>query len=155
MKYTEVTLKIQTLNPYRDILVYELGEGDYDSFVETPEGVKAYIPTHLFDESFLKSVLEDIDCEISYVAEEMHDKNWNEEWEKQHKSVLVEGEKSVYVRAPFHPHIEADYEIIIEPKRSFINSSSYAAFNPKSIFFGPLIVQHLLCQSFVGGGDLA
>ena len=23
------------------------------------------------------------------------------------------------------------------------------------IFFGPLIVQHLLCQSFVGGGDLA
>ena len=119
MKYTEVTLKIQTLNPYRDILVYELGEGDYDSFVETPEGVKAYIPTHLFDESFLKSVLEDIDCEISYVAEEMPDKNWNEEWEKQHKSVLVEGEKSVYVRAPFHPHIEADYEIIIEPKMSF------------------------------------
>ena len=52
----------------------------------------------------------------------MPDKNWNEEWEKQHKPVLVTAGdgKQVWVRAPFHDHrADADYEIEIEPKMSF------------------------------------
>ena len=52
----------------------------------------------------------------------MPDKNWNEEWEKQHKPVLVEAANGskVWVRAPFHDHrADADYEIEIEPKMSF------------------------------------
>ena len=51
----------------------------------------------------------------------MEDKNWNEEWEKQHESVLVHSEGgTVYVRAPFHPHRnDVDYELVIEPKMSF------------------------------------
>lgn len=119
MKYTEVTLKINPIEPFRDLVVYELGEGDYDSFVETPDGVKAYVPSDLYDEGFLRQVVDEAGCEVQYEVAEMPDKNWNEEWEKQHKPVLVEGEKSVYVRAPFHPHVDADYEIIIEPKMSF------------------------------------
>lgn len=52
----------------------------------------------------------------------MPDKNWNEEWEKQHHPVLVEAEngKKIWVRAPFHEHrTDVDYEIEIEPKMSF------------------------------------
>ena len=52
----------------------------------------------------------------------MPDKDWNEEWEKQHQPVLVEagnGHK-IWVRAPFHDHrADADHEIEIEPKMSF------------------------------------
>ncbi len=125
MKYTEVTLKIEPVEPFRDLLIDTLGnEGPYDSFVETPDGMKAYIPTDQFDPEWLKGQLAQYadSARISFTHEEMPDKNWNEEWEKQHKPVLVEcadGHK-IWVRAPFHQHRDdVDYEIEIEPKMSF------------------------------------
>lgn len=125
MKYTEVTLKIEPVEPFRDLLIDTLGnEGPYDSFVETPDGMKAYIPTDQFDPEWLKGQLAQYadSARISFTHEEMPDKNWNEEWEKQHKPVLVEcadGHK-IWVRAPFHEHRDdVDYEIEIEPKMSF------------------------------------
>ena len=97
MKYTEVKITLSKLNPYRDLLIYSLGdEGPYDSFVETPDGLKAYVPTEQFDMDWLKSQIE----------------------ERQHQAVLVEG--FCWVRAPFHPHRDdVKYEIEIEPKMSF------------------------------------
>ena len=125
MKYTEVTLKIEPVEPFRDLLIDTLGnEGPYDSFVETPDGMKAYIPTDQFDPEWLKGQLAQYadSARISFTHEDMPDKNWNEEWEKQHKPVLVEcadGHK-IWVRAPFHEHRDdVDYEIEIEPKMSF------------------------------------
>ena len=125
MKYTEVTLKIEPVEPFRDLLIDTLGnEGPYDSFVETPDGMKAYIPTDQFDPEWLKGQLAQYadSARIAFTHEEMPDKNWNEEWEKQHKPVLVEcadGHK-IWVRAPFHEHRDdVDYEIEIEPKMSF------------------------------------
>ncbi len=125
MKYTEVTLKIEPVEPFRDLLIDTLGnEGPYDSFVETPDGMKAYIPTDQFDPEWLKGQLAQYadSARIAFTHEEMPDKNWNEEWEKQHKPVLVEcadGHK-IWVRAPFHQHRDdVDYEIEIEPKMSF------------------------------------
>lgn len=119
MKYNEVTLHVEMMNPWKDLLVDALGEGAYDSFVDTEDGVKAYVPTKDYDEEWLQGVIAEQGCKISYEVAEMPDKNWNEEWEKNHKWVMVEGKKSVYVRAPFHEHREADYEIIIEPKMAF------------------------------------
>lgn len=125
MKYIEVTITLGQYDPYRDLLVDALGnEGPYDSFVETPNGLKAYVQESLFDEGWLKEQLADINnmTSCSYSFESMPDKNWNEEWEKQHKPVLVEAAngKRVWVRAPFHEHrSDVDYEIEIEPKMSF------------------------------------
>lgn len=125
MKYIEVTITLGQNDPYRDLLVDALGnEGPYDSFVETPNGLKAYVQESLFDEGWLKEQLADINnmTSCSYSFESMPDKNWNEEWEKQHKPVLVEAAngKRVWVRAPFHEHrSDVDYEIEIEPKMSF------------------------------------
>ncbi len=125
MKYIEVTITLGQNDPYRDLLVDALGnEGPYDSFVETPNGLKAYVQESLFDEGWLKEQLADINnmTSCSYSFESMPDKNWNEEWEKQHKPVLVEATngKRVWVRAPFHEHrSDVDYEIEIEPKMSF------------------------------------
>lgn len=135
MQYTEVCLHIHPADPYKDLLVYNLGdEGPYDSFVDTPDGVKAYVPTNLFDESFLRQQIDMLkticdfsdplregikpDLRISYEVNLMPDKDWNAEWEKQHQAVLVED--FCWVRAPFHPHRDdVAYEIEIEPKMSF------------------------------------
>ena len=119
MKYTEVTLRITPLEPFRDLFMYTLGEeGPYDSFVETHDGLKAYVPTHLYDEAFLKQQIKEADCAVSFTAEEMPDKDWNSEWERTHTPVLVEDK--CWIRAPFHPHrSDVQYEIEIEPKMSF------------------------------------
>lgn len=112
---------------FRDLLVDTLGnEGPYESFVETKEGLKAYVPVDLFDETWLRQQMQEFRDQFpifnsQFSIQEMEDKNWNEEWEKGHQAVLVEYEGgSVWVRAPFHPHREdVDYELIIEPKMSF------------------------------------
>ncbi len=119
MKYIEVTLHIAPLDPFKDLMVYALGdEGPYDSFTDIPDGVKAYVPADQYDEAFLKQAIADAGCQISYEVAEMPDKNWNEVWEAGHQPVLVED--FCWVRAPFHPHRnDVEYEIEIEPKMSF------------------------------------
>ena len=125
MKYTEVNFTIAPLDPCRDLLVDALGnEGPYDSFVEIPDGLKAYVPSTQFDKEWLQQQVDNLQdlASIQYSHQEMPDKNWNEEWEKQHKPVLVVADngKQVWVRAPFHDHrADVDYEIEIEPKMSF------------------------------------
>ena len=119
MKYIEVTLHVEVLDPWKDLLVDALGEGAYDSFVDTADGVNGYVPMNDFDEDWVKGVIGELGCGVEYSVAEMPDKNWNEEWEKGHKWVMVEGKRRVYVRAPFHEEQAADYEIVIEPKMSF------------------------------------
>ena len=127
MKYIEVTITLSPIDPFRDLLVDALGnEGPYDSFVETPEGLKAYVPADLFDAGWLQEQINDLQkssiLNSQFSIQEMPDKNWNEEWERQHQPVLVEAEngKRIWVRAPFHEHRnDVDYEIEIEPKMSF------------------------------------
>ena len=122
MKYIEVTFSMDDTGVFRDMLVDTLGnEGPYESFVETPYGLKAYVQKEKYDPHYLAVVAETFPLPLKYKAEEMEDKDWNAEWEKEHKAVLVQYDGgSVWVRAPFHPHrTDVDYELIIEPKMSF------------------------------------
>ena len=107
---------------FRDLLVDTLGnEGPYESFVEIPDGLKAYVQAPQHDPDWLAAAVQAFPVPVRYKAAEMEDRNWNEEWERQHQAVLVEyNGGSVWVRAPFHPHrSDVDYELIIEPKMSF------------------------------------
>lgn len=122
MKYIEVTFTMDDTGVFRDMLVDTLGnEGPYESFVETKDGLKAYVQAAEYDPAFLKATAQAFPLPLKYEAKEMEDKDWNAEWEKNHEAALVRtGKGTVYVRAPFHPHrTDVDYEIIIEPKMSF------------------------------------
>lgn len=117
-------MTITPLEPFRDMLIHALGnEGLYDSFEETSQGLKAYIPTKDYDEAFLKQAIaiNAEDATVTYQVQEMPDKDWNAEWESNYQPVLVEGySKSCCVRAPFHPAMpEATYDIIVDPKMAF------------------------------------
>lgn len=124
MKYVEVNITLSQLTPYRDLLVYYLGnEGPYDSFEETAHGLKAYVPASDFDQEFLDRTFSEVksvddSLKIDFTVTDLPDKDYNEEWERQHQPVLVDG--FCWVRAPFHPHRDdVKYEIEIEPKMSF------------------------------------
>ncbi|WP_010252097.1 50S ribosomal protein L11 methyltransferase [Myroides injenensis] len=102
-----------------EILLAELGEKAFESFEETPTGISAYVQKDLWTDDILDDIfiLQSDQFTITYRKEEIAQVNWNVEWEKNFDPIDVDGE--CYVRAPFHPAIDAKYDIVIEPKMSF------------------------------------
>ncbi len=122
MKYIEVTFTMDDTGLFRDMLVDTLGnEGPYESFVEIPDGLKAYVAESQYDPQYLAAVVQSFPLPLKYQVAEMEDRDWNAEWERGHEAVLVQYDGgSIWVRAPFHPHrTDVDYELVIEPKMSF------------------------------------
>jgi len=102
-----------------EILVAELGELPFESFIESDFGVVAYIQKQFWTENILEDlhILSSPEFVVSYTIEEIEQVNWNEEWEKNFEAIEVDG--ICHVRAPFHPKTDAEYDIVIEPKMSF------------------------------------
>ena len=102
-----------------EILIAELGEKPFESFIETEDGFSAYIQKDLCYKNILDDIylLHSTEFTISYTIEEIDQVNWNEEWEKNFEAIDVDGK--CHVRAPFHPKTNAEFDIIIEPKMSF------------------------------------
>jgi ribosomal protein L11 methyltransferase len=120
MNYFEYQFELNPLLPAREVLVAELAEIGFESFVETENGVLAYIPvTGVHDgllDNLLTPQLEDQQMKVS--AKEIQDENWNAEWEKNFSPITVED--LCMVRAPFHsPASGFSVELIVEPKMSF------------------------------------
>ena len=120
--YFELTFMVKPLEPNRDVLVDELSVLPFDTFLETEDGVKAYVDQSLFNANELSaedhfpyssSIAESIEWTISEIQQE----NWNAKWESDFKPIVVGNRVSVI--APFHDRIKADYELVIEPKMSF------------------------------------
>ena len=102
-----------------EILIAELGELPFESFIESDLGIVAYIQKDLCTDNILDDlfILKSPEFNISYLVEEIDQVNWNEEWEKNFEPIDVNG--NCHVRAPFHPRTEAEFDIVIEPKMSF------------------------------------
>jgi len=121
MDYIEIDFIISPLEQGSDILIAQLSELGFESFVNTDDGVQAYIPASLFDEKQLinLSVLNDKQSfNITYSIKQIPAQNWNALWESNFEPVVIANR--CYVRAPFHPsNTNYEFELIIEPKMSF------------------------------------
>ena len=117
--YIEYSFKVQPLQPGTEILIAELGQAGFESFVENEEGVKAYIQKGEWNKGILEGIhiLSSPEFSIEYTYSEIAQVNWNEEWEKNFDPILVSD--NCVVRAPFHEPYSVAYEIVIEPKMSF------------------------------------
>lgn len=102
-----------------EILLAELGEKAFESFLETETGLSAFVQKDLWTENILEDIyiLGSDEFKIEYTFEEIDQVNWNEEWEKNFEAIDVDGK--CHVRAPFHAKTEAEFDIVIEPKMSF------------------------------------
>lgn len=102
-----------------EILIAELGEKAFESFIETETGISAFVQKELWDTNILEDIqiLSNPEFKIEYTFEEIEQVNWNEEWEKNFEPIDVDGK--CHVRAPFHEKTSAEYDIVIEPKMSF------------------------------------
>ncbi|MCK5441760.1 MAG: 50S ribosomal protein L11 methyltransferase [Maribacter sp.] len=117
--YIEYNFKITPSQPASDILIAELGEAGFESFVEVDSGISAYIQK----EDWRVDILDGIQIfgnsmfKIDFDFKEIEQENWNATWEQNFNPITI-GDKCE-VRAPFHNGPNAKYDIVIEPKMSF------------------------------------
>ncbi len=105
---------------FSEILMAEISEAGFDTFMETDNGFEAYVEMENYDKGQLESIKEKYSQQtpLSFSINRIEKQNWNEEWEKNYEPIIVDDR--CLIRADFH-QIEKKYlyEIIITPKMSF------------------------------------
>lgn len=139
--YIEYTFTVSPLQPATDILIAQLGEIGFESFVETENGALAYIQKDDWSDDMISSVqiLSNPNFEIDYEVAEIEQENWNATWEQNFNPIQV-GDVCV-VRAPFHEKPDVTYDIVIEPKMSFGTGHHETTY---------MMMQHILDHDFTG-----
>jgi ribosomal protein L11 methyltransferase len=138
--YISYKFRVAPMQPGVEILIAELGYAGFESFVETNEGVVAYI----LEKEWRDEILEDIqilnseEFEITFTTEKIAQTNWNAEWEKNFNPII---DDKVTVRAPFHEIPKTTYDIVIEPKMSFGTGHHETTH---------MMIQHILENDFSG-----
>jgi ribosomal protein L11 methyltransferase len=118
MFYTR--LKVTCASEFSEILIAEMVEAGFDSFLETDEGFEAYVENEKFDLEQVSAVRKKYEHvnPLIFVQDRIQKKNWNEEWERNLQPIVVDS--TCLIRAEFHvPEKHYPYEIVITPKMSF------------------------------------
>ncbi len=118
MKYIEFDFYVNEPEVFREILIAEISDLPFESFEETPSGVKAYITSVEFDKRSIFDRIASLKYIHNYEITEIEEVNWNEEWEKEYDPIMVENQ--CIIRAPFHPNDERFlFQLVIKPQMSF------------------------------------
>ena len=123
MKYLEFSFHTTPCTEVvNDVLSAVLADAGFESFVEQPAGLLAYIQQSLYDEASVEAAISEFpipDTAIEYSFVEAEDKDWNEEWEKNFFQPIVIGNRCV-IHSTFHHDVpEAEYDIAINPQMAF------------------------------------
>ena len=123
MKYLEFSFRTTPCTEVvNDVLSAVLADAGFESFVEQPDGLLAYIQQNLYDEASVEAAISEFpipDTAIEYSFVEAEDKDWNEEWEKNFFQPIVIGNRCV-IHSTFHHDVpEAEYDIAINPQMAF------------------------------------
>jgi ribosomal protein L11 methyltransferase len=120
MDYIEVNFKIDMNSPEMEILIAQLSEIGFDGFMESADGLLAYIPEENFSEDLLHDLVvpDQSQSQLNFILKTIKEQNWNAVWESNYDPVIIKN--LVYIRAPFHPtNPTIKYEILVDPKMSF------------------------------------
>ncbi len=120
MDYIELDIKVTPRQPGTDLLISELSENGFESFVETENGFLAYIPAKDFSESSVNSIhaFENEMGEVEFSKKTIPAQNWNAEWEKDYQPIFISNK--LLIRAPFHAPVSGmEMELVIQPQQSF------------------------------------
>jgi ribosomal protein L11 methyltransferase len=119
MDYHKVHFELKELHPWKDLLIYELGELDFESFEDTEDGFNGYVPSASFKEDSIQTLNEKYKEHISKIDTEfIKGQNWNANWESNFQPVTIENR--LMIKAPFHETDDTfDLVVEIQPKMSF------------------------------------
>jgi ribosomal protein L11 methyltransferase len=120
MDYIELELQLNGSEELKDILIAELADLGFESFVDTEEGFQAYIPADIYRDEILdgSAIFTEQKENIRFSKKLIESRNWNAEWESSFQPVYVDDR--CVIRASFHERPEnVEYDIIINPNMSF------------------------------------
>ena len=117
-QYIEVCVKLSPFTEeMAEIIMAELSELPFDSFVTENPFLKCYIQKDSYKPSDVKVVLSGFP-EASFTAAMVQGQNWNAQWEASFEPIVVDG--VVTVKAPFNVDVpRTRYNIWIDPKMAF------------------------------------
>ena len=120
MNYIELSISVEPKELGSDLLIAQLSEIGFESFVDTEKGFSAFIKEDQYFEEQANAIFADYAelLKINKSSKIIPQQNWNKEWESSFQPIEVDGK--CYIRAPFH-EAKKDfiYDVIIEPKMSF------------------------------------
>ncbi len=118
MHYTR--LQVVCDPEFSEILMAEIAEAGFDTFMETDKGFEAFSEGDKFNADLVNDIKTKYKrvSPLLFFQDKVQKQNWNEEWEKNVEPIFVEDQ--CLVRAEFHKiDKKYPYEIIITPKMSF------------------------------------
>ena len=101
---------------YSEILMAEIAEAGFDTFMETDSGFEAYAEEDKADHKEVDAIQHKYNHvkPLQFLYERIEKQNWNEEWEKNFQPVVVG--KFCAIRASFHaPVPDVQHELMISP----------------------------------------
>lgn len=120
MDYIEIAVSVKPKESGRELLIAELSEIGFESFVDSESGFNAYIQKNNYSKKAIDELFLNYTDTLNIIVTEtlIPQQNWNKEWESNFEPIDVVGK--CYIRAPFHEAKKNyKYDIIIEPKMSF------------------------------------
>ena len=103
-----------------ELMIAFLSQLPFDSFEESEEGIKAFIPSKSIDDEFLVQMNKICkQYKLEYNEEEIQNRNWNKEWESSFEPVSVDS--FCLIKADFHNVDETEFKhvISITPEMTF------------------------------------
>lgn len=118
-KYMEYLFRVTPKVPGNEILIAELAEKGFESFMEKEDELLAYIPINEAHELILEDLaaIHSSTFKITYDKREIEQQNWNQQWENNFQPIMIDDRCTI--RASFHPKSKAAYDILINPKMAF------------------------------------
>jgi ribosomal protein L11 methyltransferase len=122
MDYIEVTINLTPRMPWSDILIAELADLGFESFVETVTGIQAYAPESIGNVAAIlqqTSLATANEVTVEMTTAVIAHQNWNAQWEADFEPVIVDDRLAIL--APFHNEsaFQNQHKIIIQPQMSF------------------------------------
>ena len=120
MKSYYTRLQVVCDPEFSEILMAEIAEAGFDTFMEIEKGFEAYGEEKKIDTTLVEKVQKKYKHvnPLLLLYEKVEKQNWNKEWEKNVEPINVDNK--VFVRAAFHEtNPSIPFEIIITPKMSF------------------------------------
>lgn len=105
---------------FAELLMAEIADAGFDTFMETDKGFEAYVELENYDKAQLQAIKEKytLQTPVVFYQDRIEKQNWNEEWEKSYEAIIVDDR--CLIRAEFHKiDRKYPYEITITPKMSF------------------------------------
>ena len=135
MKYIKATFTITDINgkainniimlqTAKDLLCEIAGRAGFESFEDENNIVYGYIQKELFDKDLLDNNIQFIplnNIKISYILQDIKDKNWNEAWEETGFEPIIIKNKCI-IHDTIHagaPNLNNILDIIIDTKQAF------------------------------------